>query len=263
MKGMPAEIGKHIVPYWRFVHDSIRDYCFKKYIKEIPKYNNVEQYKNIHKDERCFILGSGPSIKETNLNLIKDEIFIGVNTIIDITKHFDITFKYYAIVDSFDLPVYFKKLQNNNVTLFLSGNASPKYLWKKEELDQYLQEDPVLTEYRGSLLQHKNNAIGNIKYGVYSGCTVIGFAIQLAYWMGFKEVYLLGCDCDYSNQKYFDGTELNRFFGAGNEDLGWNKIFKSYKILKEVFEKEERKIYNSTIGGKLEVFERKKLEDIV
>ena len=135
----------------------------------------------------------------------------------------------------------------------------------KQELPNagnYIEVKTKNQTHKGILLEN-NDDIGNIKLGVYSGCTVIGFAIQLAYYMGFKEVYLLGVDCDYSKGKYFDDMKLNRFFNAGNEKFGWNKIFKSYEVLKNVFEKDDRKIYNATKGGKLEVFDRKKLEDVL
>jgi hypothetical protein len=37
-------------------------------------------------------------------------------------------------------------------------------------------------------------------------------------------------------------------------------VFAGYKRAKEVFEENGRKIYNSTVGGKLEIFERVPLE---
>jgi len=46
-------------------------------------------------------------------------------------------------------------------------------------------------------------------------------------------------------------------------DIYWAETFKEFEILKEGFEENGRKIYNSTIGGKLEVFERKKIEDVI
>jgi hypothetical protein len=47
---------------------------------------------------------------------------------------------------------------------------------------------------------------------------------------------------------------------TGNDD--WEKLFKTYEVCKRVYEEDGRKIYNATVGGKLEVFERVKLEDL-
>ena len=37
--------------------------------------------KNIHAGERCFIIGSGPSLKKLDLTHLKDDYFIGVNAV--------------------------------------------------------------------------------------------------------------------------------------------------------------------------------------
>jgi len=43
----------------------------------------------------------------------------------------------------------------------------------------------------------------------------------------------------------------------------WNRVFRDYKRCKNFFELDNRKIYNATVGGKLEVFERIKLEEVI
>jgi hypothetical protein len=45
-------------------------------------------------------------------------------------------------------------------------------------------------------------------------------------------------------------------------DSYWDRAFKEYSSIKGVFERNDRKIYNSTLGGKLGVFDRKPLDDI-
>jgi hypothetical protein len=54
---------------------------------------------------------------------------------------------------------------------------------------------------------------------------------------------------------HFDGS----YFGAGKKwhDPKIHNVLKSYQLCKTMFEIDDRKIYNSTIGGKLELFERK------
>ena len=56
--------------------DLINYINFLKY-KEIVK-NNVE-LKDKHKCRRCFLLGSGPSIKDENLKPLKNEIVFALN----------------------------------------------------------------------------------------------------------------------------------------------------------------------------------------
>ena len=42
---------------------------------------NLLKYKDIHLDKRCFVIGNGPSLNKTNLDLIKDEYSIAMNRI--------------------------------------------------------------------------------------------------------------------------------------------------------------------------------------
>jgi len=43
----------------------------------------------------------------------------------------------------------------------------------------------------------------------------------------------------------------------------WEKIFNRYEIVKRELKKTGTKVYNATVGGELETFERMKLEEVV
>jgi hypothetical protein len=68
----------------------LRPFCYLVFIYPIErinlfhfkrKYNYLKKYNGIYKNQRCFILGTGPSLKKQDVDLIKDEILIGVNGI--------------------------------------------------------------------------------------------------------------------------------------------------------------------------------------
>ena len=40
-----------------------------------------EKYKDCHKGQRVFLIANGPSLADTNLNLLKDEVTIAMNRI--------------------------------------------------------------------------------------------------------------------------------------------------------------------------------------
>jgi hypothetical protein len=103
--------------------------------------------------------------------------------------------------------------------------------------------------------------------GVYTGDTVIiDFCLPLAHFMGFKEVFLLGCDCSIGNytgsdskSRHFYSESAHATRQQSDEYLKYewqNKIFFSYEVAKNAFECSGRKIFNATDGGELEVFER-------
>ena len=69
--------------------------------------------------------------------------------------------------------------------------------------------------------------------------------------MGFKEIYLVGVDCNYSTQKqhFID-------YGKRIEHHPERNMIDAYKVARQYAESHEIKIFNATRGGKLEVFER-------
>ena len=103
----------------------------------------------------------------------------------------------------------------------------------------------------------------DISKGAYGGDTVIiDICIQLAFYMGFKSVYLIGCDCDYSGSHRFDLKKSeNKTTPAIEGDF--SRIFNSYEVCNDFFESQNKKIINCTVGGKLEIFNRITLEQLM
>ena len=231
----------------------IADFRYNKQYGETTK--KLHNLKNKFKNKRCFVLGTGPSLKKTNLNLIKNKILWGVNSLIWEKIGLDITF---FGLDSSVPNVTTKMLNNIAGDLFLFGNASRKYFGSNKN---GFVEKLIAVKKKGSILKKGcfPNDISKFIYG--EGGTSVISCLQLIYYMGFTEVYLLGCDCDYSGG-HFTGYERIPFTNH-KETKHWKTVFDAYAICKNEFEKDGKKIYNATVGGKLEVFERKELEDIV
>jgi len=106
---------------------------------------------------------------------------------------------------------------------------------------------------------------------VWTGGTVSYICLQLAYYMGFTEVYLIGFDHSYTvpNDTQISGMEIlslsddpNHFhpsyFGKGKRwhDPKIDRMEMAYRKAKKYFEADGRKIRNATVGGCLEVFDR-------
>ena len=95
--------------------------------------------------------------------------------------------------------------------------------------------------------------------------------LQLAYYMGFSEVYLIGFDHSYQIPAdamvrgtviVSNNTDPNHFhpeyFGKGFRwhDPRIDRMELAYHRSKTVFEASGKRILNATVGGKLEVFDR-------
>ena len=107
---------------------------------------------------------------------------------------------------------------------------------------------------------------------VWSGGTVTFTALQIAYYMGFEKVILIGVDHSYkhvgnpNDEMTADGPDPNHFdpsyFGKGTRwnlpDLALSE--KAYVLASKAFEADGRHIINATQGGMLEIFPRASLE---
>lgn len=115
-------------------------------------------------------------------------------------------------------------------------------------------------------------------------CTVGVFMLELAIYMGYEEIILLGQDCTYTCQdkntshvgdsyndsKYKEllSVEQTRVLERGMtfdefDEHIFNMINEDFKGVKKYADKHNIKIINATRGGRLEVFERKTLDDIL
>ena len=96
--------------------------------------------------------------------------------------------------------------------------------------------------------------------------------MQIAYYMGFKNVYLIGVDHNFKttgapNEKQFlKGNDVNHFdpnyFGNKEwhlPDLQGSEI--SYHLAKFFYERNGRRIYDATIDGKLQIFQKISLDN--
>ncbi len=100
---------------------------------------------------------------------------------------------------------------------------------------------------------------------ISDGWTVTYSAIQIAVYMGFNQIYLMGCDSDYSVKMHADSCAKDgdkEIMIKGQENFrSFSDI--AYKCAYAYAEKNKISIYNCTRGGKLEVFPRKSLEEIL
>lgn len=92
----------------------------------------------------------------------------------------------------------------------------------------------------------------------YIGTTVTYTCMQLAVYMGFREIYLLGVDFSYGNsKKNISYTHFYESYKPEEKGIGYVKqVTLAYESAKQYTDSHEIKIYNVTRGGKLGIFER-------
>ena len=229
----------------------------------------LRQFKDIHKGERCFIIGNGPSLKMHDLTKLSGEIKFATNMFLlhkDLEKiHLD----YLCVSDPLHwqdgtLPKswvqVFKKLPY--CTFFFEKGCIPVYKRTAELQDRqvyFLNLNTSRPVFKGDF------SIDVPSHTCWGRTVIIDFCLPLAFYFGFKDVFLLGCDCDYGpkddvnhhkNYYFYESRLDDRKLPVFNTDKWSDDVIPSYEVIKKVFEAHGCKIYNAGFGGKLEVFER-------
>ncbi len=212
------------------------------------------EYHNIHAGKRCFIIGNGPSLKQTDLSKLKDEYTFGMNRIYLMFPELGFTTTYFASIN--DLVI-------EQCAEEIAALPIPKFLaWHSNRHFQRLPEDLVFlyTTYTGPQFAY------DLTRRVWEGATVTNVALQLAFYMGFEQVILIGVDHNFTSKGdanktvVSDGDDPNhfdpRYFGKGFRwqlpDLDTSEI--GYALARDAYQKAGRQVLDATVSGKLTIF---------
>ena len=213
----------------------------------------LESYRDTHRGERCFILGNGPSLKDMDLTPLRHEITIGLNRIYLLFPSLGFTTTYLASIN----PHVLRQWRDDFLALPI-----PKFLsWSMRS------EFPV----RGDIaLVYSDNSRetfnADVATGVWEGGTVTYVALQLAFFMGFDDVILIGVDHSFQTPGpahqlvTSSGSDPDHFhpdyFGKGVQwqlpDLEMSE--RGYRLAERAYSAAGRRVRNATLGGRLKIF---------
>lgn len=221
--------------------------------------------KDRHAGERCVLVANGPSLNYMDLSFLRNETCIGMNKIYLGMKRFKFYPRYYVAVNLKVVKQAAKEIQALNCVKFI-GQAAAQGIFEENALTYII---PTLTchiDHEG--IRRPGFCHDLAKDGMHEGWTVTHAALQIAYYLGFAEVIIIGMDhrYDYSGSpneaRVLEGPDLNHFspdyFGGGqvwdNPDL--EKSEESYRLARKEYEKSGRRILDATLGGACSVFEK-------
>lgn len=227
--------------------------------KPMFQHEELAVYKNMHKGKRVFIIGTGPSLRIEDLDTLhkNNEICIACNKIYRVYDKTPWRADYYGFLDGRviedciedipDIPgtVFFGDSYHYDINNYIEG---VKYFHYKEE--GWYPNYPRFSD--------------DFTKGFYAGgTTTYSFGIQLAAYMGFAEIYLLGVDHNINgNIANEENHFIKGYYREGEAEKYKNAIFKKDIVTKsyegaEIYSRKHGfRIYNATRGGKLEAFER-------
>lgn len=214
----------------------------------------LEAWRDRYKGERCFIVGNGPSLQQTDLSKLEDEFTFGMNRIYLAFDQYDFKTSCLVSVNDLVLEQCHDDIRALDIPKFVTWR-SRKYFDAGQDL-LFLDTDYTLPE------DFNGDATGRL----YEGFTVTYVCLQLAYFMGFTEAILIGVDHNFVTKGPANATVtsqgddpnhfVSNYFGKGFRwqlpDLEGSE--RAYRMAEAAYEADGRKILDATVGGKLTIF---------
>lgn len=218
--------------------------------------NFISNLKNQYKGERLVLIANGPSLKDMDLSVLKNQYTMCMN-------------RFYIYFDKIDfIPNFLVCVEDTVLTQFSEDfnnlNMDYKFVnWRQHNNitnAHYLKESYALNPFFQT----------DLTKPTHFGGTVTFACLQLAYFLGFEEVVIIGMDHSFKEKGRASTVEIRNYdkdeshfdpnyFPKGMKwvlpDL--EKSEKGYKIANEFYKANNRKIYDATVNGKCTIFEKK------
>ncbi|GHS96350.1 hypothetical protein AGMMS50276_14600 [Synergistales bacterium] len=247
-----------------FRHSFFTGECFMALLMRW-EYLRLLQFKDKHKGERCFVIGNGPSLTSSDLDKIKDEVTFATNKIYLMFDKTEWRPSYYAIADDVFLKEAHKLIKDKiTCPIFYAYN----YIF---EFDEFSLNNDYFYCVDGRADYHpypyNKPDFSEEPFMLQWGSTVTYSCLQLAAYMGFSEITLIGVDNTSLRYIDFDGTlhlndsESEYHFSQSYDESPYYVCMKymwepAYQSARDYCEAHGIKIRNATRGGELEIFER-------
>ncbi len=220
----------------------------------------IWKLKGKYKGKRCFIIGNGPSLKNTDLSLLKNEYTFGLNRIYLMFPRLGFQTSFYVCVNNLVISQIYEDINKLGMMKFISIESRKSIKFNKN------------TVFLRSV--NKQGFPFDPSGGVWEGGTVTYVALQLAYYLGFSKVILVGVDHDFGakgkpnevvtskgeDRDHFDPDYFGKGFKWQLPDLETSEV--AFQIARREFLRDGREIIDATVNGKLKVFPKAKLEDL-
>lgn len=214
--------------------------------------------------KRCFIIGNGPSLRSQDLDRLQNEDCFAANAIYHIFPQTLWRPKFYMIMDRYfnASPDVIAHLECD--TVFLGD-----YYWR---FNQVTRKDAICLHQHIPLHQERFDISQDISKRVTSAHTVSFVAMQIAAYLGYKEIYLIGVDHNYGFEIDTNGKviktdkSVSHFYANDHPEehianvIGMTKAYISFR---NYAEEHGIIVKNATRGGKLEVFERVDFDELM
>lgn len=251
-------------PLWQFARGS---YDSIKRIPELPtayfhpwrreSIRRLTALQDIHKGERAFIIGNGPSLRHTDLSKLRDEFTFGMNRIYLLFPELGFHTTYFVSINDLVIQQFADEILAQPMPKFLAWRSHRHF---PRQLS--IAEVPTFLYTTYTSPRFSPDVTGR----VWEGATVTNVALQLAFHMGFEQVILIGVDHNFASRGEANKTVVSQgddpnhfapnYFGKGAKwqlpDLDTSEV--GYTLAREAYRRAGREVIDATVGGKLTIF---------
>ena len=237
-------------------------------------YPQNARFRDLHRGHRAFVIGNGPSLATQDLSPLQGELLFTMNAFDRHPLCRELRPAYHFLAD----PEVNENSPKQEAELARMGKGMPDSTmfvpaWPSIDSD-------TLRQWRATGRLFLVPIVGNLSLGpvtefdMTTGLpavqTVAQLALMTSVFMGCSPVYLMGVDSDWAAS-----TDLDRHFYAErtlDESWDWQyesileaslTMFRGYRFLWDFCRTRNVEIYNCTAGGLLDVFPRKRFEEVV
>jgi hypothetical protein len=217
----------------------------------------LAELKDIHRGKRAFVIGNGPSLRQTDLTKLKNEFTFGMNRIYLLFPELGFHTTYFCATNDLVIEQFHDDILALPMPRFLAWRSHRHF---SPQLPITQIPTFVFTSYTGP--RFSPDARGR----VWEGATVTNLALQLAFHMGFEQVIIIGVDHNFTSKGDANKTVVSQgddpnhvhpdYFGKGIKwqlpDLDTSEI--GYAFAREAYQKAGREVLDATVGGKLTIF---------
>lgn len=223
----------------------------------------LAKLRGAYKGQTLFLVGSGPSLKNMDLALLDGVTFMTVNNGARLFAGRRIPM--HAVSDIACYEQFGDDIERADIALrFYRSRFRATAPWRANGHP----ESTVFVPYRkGGVL--KRGFQPRADKGLGNDASVLVFAAQLAYHLGFDTVNVMGCDLDYSapNVYAYAMSDTDRAHEASAEVQDRRRAMVNanaeFAEVRRHFDADGRRIVNCGVGGKLETLERVSFADAI
>ena len=214
-----------------------------------------------HKGETCVIICNGPSLNKIDMSLVKGEVSFAMNRSYLMFEEWGFVPNYYAITNELVLRQFIDDIRSLPMPKFTDFVFRDTL--RPQENTIYFRLPPRLVDKFGN----------DLRGPISSGGTVTFATLQIAYFLGFAKVVIIGMDHRFNAKGAPSTSEVRKdevdrdhvhpnYFPKGMKwefpDLVRSEM--AYSLARAAYERAGRRVIDATVGGACTIFEKMPLE---